>query len=415
MGKFLTYCMLFLIFCTWVFQMNAAESLKELTGRAVVRGIDESYLSCLNRSNSPNIQRHLEENLFNYIPQELGEDVQVKMCLREWIWKKDGESLIQKNPMNESWISVDYSPCGVFFAACHKISGIYVWLLFNRELFKHIPIKALGNRDILSMHFLPSNSQILVVATSAGIDFFDFINEEWINTIAEDYTVGDLQISDNGFIAFHDALQAYTVDNAHDVVRLYDDDRSCLSGSALSRTGDVLAVGKSPGIFLHHIVHKNEDMPVRTNRYLLDDEMSSAYSLNFSHDGKRIAGISCENVSVWDVSTRDVLGSFALPWRFSKTLRLGQYAKLAFASTCKKLAIGSDCGAIYFYDYEKNNVTQALAEHEGAIDAIKFSPNDKSLGTGSSDGTVQLWRLLNFSELLQELGERRSKTAAPFN
>jgi WD40 repeat protein len=70
-------------------------------------------------------------------------------------------------------------------------------------------------------------------------------------------------------------------------------------------------------------------------------------------------------------------------------LTTGGFA-LAFSSDSQTIAVGGN-GAITIYDASTNKVVRTWKAHNGKVNAVAFSHDDKVLASGSSDKSVKLW------------------------
>ena len=66
-------------------------------------------------------------------------------------------------------------------------------------------------------------------------------------------------------------------------------------------------------------------------------------------------------------------------------------ASVAFSPDGKTLASGSFDGTIIRWDTVTGEQKQSLRGHTGSVNSVAFSPDGKTLASGSSDNTVILW------------------------
>jgi WD40 repeat protein len=113
-----------------------------------------------------------------------------------------------------------------------------------------------------------------------------------------------------------------------------------------------------------------------------DRPHDAVYLMVFSPDGKTLATGSEEErtVRLWDVATRRQIG---------KPIRS---VSAAFSPNSKTLASGSGDGTARLWDIATGRqIGGPLAGHTGEVLSAAFSPDGKTLATGGDDGTVRLW------------------------
>lgn len=106
--------------------------------------------------------------------------------------------------------------------------------------------------------------------------------------------------------------------------------------------------------------------------------------LDFSPDGKSIATGSERTFRVWDLASgtirRSMEGLYDNDWRSAGR----------FSPDGKSIAIEADGGA-YIRDLASGNAIQWLAGHIVPASAVRFSPDSRSIVTGSHDGVPLIW------------------------
>jgi WD40 repeat protein len=121
------------------------------------------------------------------------------------------------------------------------------------------------------------------------------------------------------------------------------------------------------------------------------------YSVAFSPDGKRLAsGSDDQTVILWDVTNRPPIGQ-------PLTGHSGMVNSVAFSPDGQMLASGGcgkgnnlSCvqGEIILWDVASRlPIGRPLRGHSGVVNSVAFSPDGKTLASGSADGTVILWNV----------------------
>jgi WD40 repeat protein len=118
----------------------------------------------------------------------------------------------------------------------------------------------------------------------------------------------------------------------------------------------------------------------------------SVLALSFSPDGQMLAsGGSATNdekviggeINVWDTHR----------WDFINAL-MGHndvVTSLAFLSDNRTLASGSRDGTIRIWDVPTGKLNNTISGHQGGVSSVAFSPDGSTLVSGGKDDSIRLW------------------------
>jgi choice-of-anchor C domain-containing protein len=141
------------------------------------------------------------------------------------------------------------------------------------------------------------------------------------------------------------------------------------------------------------------------------DQPNRVYRLAFAPDGKTLATGGIDSIiRLWDVATgRQVRLLEGLPVSFLPTYGR-TVGGLAFSPDGKCLAAGfgmpsfrtADYGAVIkLWDTASGRAIRTLPGHLNTVVSLAFSPDNRTLASGSQDGTVRLWNLRTGEEILR--------------
>ena len=92
-----------------------------------------------------------------------------------------------------------------------------------------------------------------------------------------------------------------------------------------------------------------------------------------------------DTIRLWDVATGRPIGN-------PLTGHTDQVLSVAFSPDGKTLASGSVDDTVRLWDVATGRpIGQPLTGHAGAVDSVAFSPDGKTLASGSADDTIRLW------------------------
>lgn len=137
----------------------------------------------------------------------------------------------------------------------------------------------------------------------------------------------------------------------------------------------------------------------------LEGHSDAVRSVVFSPDGKTIA--SCSNdgtVRVWDVATGDEMEMLEVNRITDRVKERWEYRRdrvssIAFSPDGKTIASGSYDKTVRVWDVTTGEVMAKIQGHSERVYSIAFSPDGKTIASGAWDGTVRVWDVATGDEM----------------
>ena len=138
---------------------------------------------------------------------------------------------------------------------------------------------------------------------------------------------------------------------------------------------------------------------------LLEGHEGGLKDLAFSPDGKRLASAdefeATSTLRVWEVASRQV----ALQWKRENVV----IEALAFSPSGKTLALatridrsrGESKHVVILHDAASGKRLLTMRGHEDQVSSVAYSPDGKTVASGSLDGTIRFWDLETGKELFR--------------
>lgn len=147
------------------------------------------------------------------------------------------------------------------------------------------------------------------------------------------------------------------------------------------------------------------DVSTGKEKFALDFGILLA-ALALSPDGHwLLSGDLLKTVTLWDLST----GKQARTWNVSSPIH-----SLAFNNDGRSFAVGTD-QEISLWQVDAEHATRTLSGHKDWVTCLAFSPDGKTLASGSKDLSVRLWDLAAGQSLSSLSGSSQQLVTVLFN
>ncbi|MEX2666875.1 caspase family protein [Candidatus Uabimicrobium amorphum] len=322
-----------------------------------------------------------------------------------------------------SVLSVAFSPDGKILASGSDAT-VRLWdVATGKEIHK---ITGHTNR-VNSVAFSPDGKILASGSDDATVRLWDVATGKEIHKITgHTYSVLSVAFSPDG-----KTLASGSEDNT---VRLWDVATGKLITKITGHANDVNSVAFSPdGKTLasasggYNIqTRKYKDCTVRLWDVTSGKEITTitahtypVLSVAFSPDGKTLASASggCNtpglggpgggSVRLWDVATGKEITKI--------TGHTNHVKSVAFSPDGKTLASGSDDKTVRLWDVATGKKIHKITGHTNRVNSVAFSPNSKTLASGSDDKTVRLWDVTSGKQIRKITGHTRPVKSVAFS
>ena len=314
----------------------------------------------------------------------------MKETLRLWDVKTG--KLLKTFKGHTIWVnSVSLSPDGKTIVSGGEVKNVRLWDAETGSLLKTLT----GHKySIRSVRFSPDGKTIATGSDDGTVRLWNADTGRSIKTLkGHKMWVSSVSFSPDG-----KTLASASLDTT---VRLWDvktgkilktltAHTSSVSSVSFSPDGKTLATGSGDGTVRLWDVDRGSILKTLTGH------IGGVRRVCFSPDGKTVvSGGWNDTVRLWDVETgrniKTLIGHTSYVSSVSFSLDGNENANVPFSPDGKTIASGSSDGTVHLWDAETGKHIKTLEGHTNFVNIVRFSPDGKTIASGSSDSTVRLW------------------------
>ncbi len=318
--------------------------------------------------------------------------------------------------------SIEFSSNGRHLLTASNWDRVDIWDVNTAK-----PIVSVGHRDTVnSATFSPDEKTIASGSDDGTIRFWDAATGKLINEITA-------HLSTEIYSAVYSTDGSTLTCGTESEIRFWNPQSGELLNNITEPSCDVYSIAYSPDgkLFATGGTSKKVRLwDTKTGRFLgsFSGHKEVISSVAFSPDGNLLAsggGVNNQKtrnqkqtnrdfpVCLWEIRKGEM---YLIGDRLTTlTEHTESVTSLAFSPDGKTLASGSHDKTIRLWDVDTGTSLKVLTDHEDAVTAITFSPDGITLVSGSRDGTIRLWNVKSGDLMLPPIEEAGQVTSLSYS
>lgn len=318
--------------------------------------------------------------------------------------------------------SMEFSSNGRYLLTASNWDRVDVWDVNTAK-----PIVSMGHRDTVNTAtFSPDEKTIASGSDDGTIRFWDAATGKLINEITA-------HLSTEIYSAVYSPDGSTLACGTESEIRIWNPQSGELLNNISEPSCDVYSIAYSPNgdlLATGGTSKKVRLWDTKTRRFLgsFSGHKDTISSVAFLPDGNRLAsggGLNKQqtknqkqtngefSVCLWEIRKGEM---YLIGDRLATfTEHKESVTSLSFSPDGKTLASGSHDKTIRLWDVDTGTSLKVLTDHEDAVTAITYSPDGITLVSGSRDGTIQLWNVKSGDLMLPPIEEAGQVTSLSYS
>lgn len=302
----------------------------------------------------------------------------------------EDQSLLREFRHPDGVTCVALSPDSRLVATGCEDSGVRIWDISSGQMVHML----VGHESpITGVAFSPDGSMIVACAFDADALLWNVLNGQVIHVFeAQKYGLRDVTFSPDGkYVAatsYDRAIRVWDVATG-EMIAVLVGSAGWIEGLAFSPDSKQIAISSSTGILIWDIDSERIVATLRSHKIEYGAsgfDKIEHWSIVFSPDGKSLLSASQNGLYTWNIEQQE--GSTS-PFNYFATKC--DVSGAAFSLNGRKIALIND-NTVEVLQIQDIEVLLSCA-HNTKVTRVAFSLDGTKIVTGSSDGTVRIWKL----------------------